>query len=135
MGTSLHQFHGKEVEPVKQRACLTPGYHCLRVGLDQSGGAFEITGCEGVCHRLADHSPLFKPAACPSMKLRTNVRLFMLQATAKHGCEKLMVAVAFPALIERNGEEVVPLEHGQSLHAAGLPRDLITQEPVQPAKD
>jgi len=89
--------------------------------------------------RVADgHGPLaaaLEPRAGPPVQVRHLVRLLVEQARVQHVGKQMVVAIPLAAVIQRDQEQVPPVQRLQHGLAAALPGDRIAQRTAQPAQD
>ena len=78
---------------------------------------------------------LLVPHACPPVQVWYLVGLLVEQARLQHVGKQMVVAIPLAAVIQRDHEQVPPVQRLQHCLAAPLPGDRIAQRTAQPAQD
>ena len=75
------------------------------------------------------------PSAGPPVQLRHLAGLLIQQPRLQHVSEQMVVAIPAAAVIQRDQEQIPPIQRLQHGLAAALPGNRIAQRPAQPAQD
>ena len=100
-----------------------------------SRGPLDVVAGHGVGDRLGRVAVPLVPVARPPVQLADPLGLLVEQPGPEHVGEEVVVAVPVPAIVERDEEEVrpiEPLEHRLPAAAAG---DGVAQRPGEPIED
>ena len=113
-----------------------PGYaHGRDRQLDQVRRAPEIFGGQRVADGLGRLAVLLVPRARPPVQVRDLAGPLVEQPRLQHVAEQVVVAVPPAAVIQRDQEQVPPVQRRQHGLAAVPPGDRIAQRAAQPAQD
>ena len=110
------------LEPTTQRGLLALLSHPCDRQLDEVCGSLEVLARQCVADRCRLIAISGVPVACPPVQPVDLVALLIEQAGSKHVCEQMVVAVPKSTVVERDEEQVSPvecLEHGRSAVLAG----------------
>ena len=131
----LDHFVGEHLEPAAQLGLLPGPQYCRDRQLDQAGRSLEIPGGQRVADGLRLLAVLLVPFARPPVQVRHLAGLLVQQPRLQHVSEQMVVAIPPAAVIERDQEQVPPVQRLQHRLAATLPGDGIAQRTAQPAQD
>ena len=136
-----HGVDGQGLEPAAQRDQLAVGEHLLRRLLDELRGYLQVTGRQGVAHRVGGQAVFGKPGSSAAVEGGHSVWLGLRQVAAQELGKEVVVAVPVPLLVERDDEEVGLFQ----LLEGALPRPspgsrryahhCIAKQPAQPVED
>jgi hypothetical protein len=133
---TIVEHHGREgLEPCSELAFLTGPLHVGRGLLDQLRGADGVTAREGLVDGLVGLAVAGVPVACPAAQVGDALRLVVEQAGAQHVAEQVVVAVPGAAVVERDQEQVRPLQLFEDRLGIVAPGDGRAQRPGQPGQD
>ena len=91
----------------------------------------EVTRGQRMADRFVPQGILLVPPARPVMQLRHGLGLLVCQVRAEHICEEMVIAIPLATVVERDQEQIGPvdrLEHGL---ASVLLGDGVAQRPCQ----
>ena len=126
---------GQRLHPAPQGPLLPEPLQGRGRQLDQVGCAVEVRGGESVVDGDGPLAVRLVPVARPPVQRRDLVGLLVQQARTQHVGEEVVVAVPPAAVVERDQEQVPPvqrLQHGPATAVAG---DGITQRTAEPVQD
>ena len=103
--------------------------------LDQVRCALKVSGGQGVADGHGLLTVLLVPLAGPPVQARHLTGLLVEQPRLQHVGEQVVVAVPLAAVVERDQEQVAPVQRLQDRLAAGAPGDGIAQRTAQPVQD
>ena len=103
--------------------------------LDQVRRPLEVPGGQRVADGHGRLAVLLVPRARPPVQVRHLAGLLVQQARLQHVGEEMVVAIPPAAVVERDQEQVPPVQRLQHGLAAILPGDGIAQRTAQPAQD
>ena len=103
--------------------------------LDQVRRPLEVLAGQRVADGLGPLAVLLVPLARPPVQLRDAVGLLVEQARPQHVGEQVVVAIPLAPVVERDEEQVRPIERLQHGLAAVLAGDGIAQRAAQPVQD
>ena len=103
--------------------------------LDQVGRPPEIPGGQRVPDRRRLLAVALEPGARPPVQFRDLAGLLVQQVRLQHVGEQVVVAVPAAAVVERDHEQVAPVQRLQHGLAAALPGDGVAQRAAQPVQD
>jgi hypothetical protein len=131
----LEQLDGQRLEPASEGGLLARLPHRRDGQLDEVGSLFEVVARHRVANRLRPLPVLLKPLGSPPMEDPDVDGPFLRQARSQDVGEQVVVAVPVPAVVQRNEEQVRPLQrlqHGLPVFVAGQG---VAQGAVHPAQD
>ena len=129
------QLVGKRREPSARGGLLSGSEHGRRGQLDQLGGPLEVMAGHGVGDRLGLIARRLVPGAGPPVQLVDPLGLFVGHSRPEHVGEEVVVAVPEAAIVERDEEEVRPIEPLEHRLPATATGDRIAQRPGEPVHD
>ena len=103
--------------------------------LDQGGRAREVAAGHRVPDRLGPVAVLLVPVAGPPVQLADALRLLVEEPGLQDVGEQVVVAVPLAAVVQRDQEQVVPVEGLQHGPTAVLPGEGVAQGAVHPVED
>ena len=109
-GPVAEDLVGQRFEPAPEGGLLAALAHRGRRQLDELRGPLEVLAGHGVGDRLGPVAVRLVPVARPPVELGDPVGVLVEQAGPEHVGEEVVVAVPGAAVVERDEEEVRPLE-------------------------
>ena len=134
-GPRIDDLGRERLEPAEEHRLLAAPLHGGYGELDEVRRAVEVLAGQSVPDRLRRLAALLVPAARPSMQLGNQLRLLIDQTGPQHVREQVVVAVPPAVVVERDQEEVPPVEGLQGRLPALLPGNGITQRTGEPVQD
>ena len=126
---------GKDRIHVSSRPSCRVRAHLRQRLLHQVCGTIEILGGERVPDRVRDQAASGEPGAGALMQIRHLFGVLGEQTCVEHVGEQVVVAVPGALGVERDNEEVSPLEVRQRPRALGAAGDGVAQRAVEPVED
>src|SRR5215207_583370 len=134
-GPGMEQFLGERLEPAEQRGLLPAPAHCWHCQLDQVRRSTEILGCKRVPDRIGRRTIMLEPLACPTMQSKYLIWLLRHQVCLENVGKEVMVAEPNACIVQRNDEQVAPLQGAQQCATFLLVGDGVAQRATQPVED
>jgi hypothetical protein len=119
----LDHFVRERLELATHLGLLPGPPHCQHRQLDQVGCSLEIPGGQRVADGLGRLAVVLVPSARPPVQVRHLAGLFVQQPRLQHICKQMVVAIPPAAVIQRNQEQVPPVQRLQHALATTLPGD------------
>ena len=130
-GPNANHLSGKHLQPTTHRRLLPSLSHRSNRELGQVRRPVEIAGGERMTDRFSRFPAPLEPATCPAVQRRDLAGLFIEQVRPQHIGEEMVVAIPATAVIQRDQEQVRPLQHHERRSAVRLTGDRIAQRPAQ----
>ena len=103
--------------------------------LEEDGRAIEVARLEDVAERLLEVPVRLAPVRRPELELRPEARLAPLELVLEHRPEERVVAVPLALVVERDEEQVGPLDRAEHRRRAAPADDRVAQRGAQPVED
>src|SRR5918998_351009 len=134
-GPAVEHLVGERLQPAKQRGLLSILTHCRPCPLDEVRRSLEILGGQRVADSIGRRTVLFVPLACAPMQGRYLIGPLLYQMRKEDFGEEVVVAIPVAPVIQRNDEEIAPLQGLQPSVAFFLASDGIAQRTTQPLEN
>jgi hypothetical protein len=131
----MDQLGGQRRQPAVHRGALAALEALLGVLLDQPGGPVDLPGGQSVAHGLIDQPVGLQPGGRIAVERWQPVGMCLMQAGAQQVGEQPVVAPPAAFLVQRDQEQVGPLDLLQPLLAVGLGGDGVAQRSRELVKD
>ena len=132
---AAEELVGQSREPPASGRLLAGLEHGRRGQLDELGGALDVVAGHRVGDRLGRVAVRLVPVARPPMQLVDPVGLLVEQPCPQHVGEQVVVAVPEAAIVERDEEQVRPIELLEHRLAAAAAGHRVAQRPGEPVQD
>src|SRR5215207_6398637 len=99
--------------------------------LDEFRRPLVVFRCQRVLHRLRDQAVLLVPRRRPTVQLFDALEALALKPGSQEIGEEVVVAVPAPLVVQRNDEEVVPVQPLQLLLPVGASGERVTQRTTE----
>ena len=132
---NLKQLIGKQLEPASHGRFLARPAETRDRHLDHAGGSLEVLPSQSVANGVVRFATLLEPAARAPVEVEDAVRLLAHEARTEDIREQVVVSVPLAPRVERDQEEIPPIEDLEHALAAIQSRDRIAQRAGQPLED
>jgi len=127
-----HHLGGQGLQVAPERDPLPPAEGLVQVPLHQPRRPGGVVGGQGVPDRVVDQPVRLAPGGRGAVQLDHSLGLLLGEADAEQVGEQVVVAPPAAHLIQRQQEQVRPLDALQQLLAVGAAGDCVAQRPTQP---
>src|SRR5690348_13375420 len=128
-------FIPERPDPAEYRCDLAGAHVAEPVVRDEPGGLAEVARRYRVADRLVRRPVFGVPGAGPAMQFGNQVRLDLRELAAEHLGEQVVISVPLPGVVQRDDEQVFPLEDLDQVRRAGRFGDGGAQRRAEPAED
>jgi hypothetical protein len=126
---------GQVPHPASQLGLAPVPAHRRHGQLHEVRGPLVVAAGQGMPDGVGGITVVLEPGTGPPVQPPDVVRLLFEQVRAQHVGEQVVVAVPLPMVVERDEEQVGPLQRHQPRRAAGLTGDGVAQPTGEPVED
>ena len=121
--------------PTRGSSVLAVAAHLRQRQLGELGGLVEVA--RGKCVRDGGRglAVLGVPGAGPPVQRNRGIRIFFEETRAEYVGEEVVIPIPLAPIVERNDEQVLPIQCFECRLASGCPRHRVAQRSLEPVED
>ncbi len=130
-----HDVLRDELRPRAERRVLPAAAHGRQRQLGELGGPVEVARRQRVPDRVGRLVVLREPRAGPAMQLGRGIRILVEEPRAQHVGEEVVIPIPLASIVERDHEQVLPIQRLERRLASGRARDRVAQRSLEAVED
>ena len=126
-----HDVVRDELRPGAERRVLPAAAHGRQRQLGELGGPVDVAGRQRVPDRVGRLVVLREPRAGPAMQLGRGIRIFVEEPRPQHVGEEVVIPIPLASIVERDHEQVLPIQRFERRLASRCTRDRVAQRSLR----